>query len=282
MVRISKYLIPYIILILIIGFKSELIIGFIIIIIHEVIHLITARILGYSGFSIDILPIGTTLKLKDLEEASPKEDIIISLSGPLGNFLIALISYFLGRYFLNSSFIEFGNYNLVIGIFNLVPAFPLDGGRILRDILNIKLIFKKANKIALNISIVIGYIFGAIFLIGLCMNRVVLDFAFFSIFILIISYREKRRIAYIIMGYIIKKKEKLIGRGYLENKSISVYYKINILQLIELIDKNKYNVFTVLDDEMNMIGVLYEEDILNGIKELGNITLEELLESYEK
>jgi len=31
-----------------------------------------------------------------------------------------------------------------------------------------------------------------------------------------------------------------------------------------------------------MIGVLYEEDILNGIKELGNITLEELLESYEK
>ena len=282
MIRISKYLIPYIILILIIGFKSELIVGFIIIIIHETIHLITARILGYSGFSIDILPIGTVLKLKDLEEASPKEDIIISLSGPLGNFLIALASYFFGRYFSNSSFIEFASYNLVIGVFNLVPAFPLDGGRILRDVLNIKFIFKKANKIALNISIIIGYIFGAIFLIGLCMEQLVLDFAFFSVFILIISYREKRRIAYIIMGYIIKKKEKLIGRGYLENKSISVYYKINILQLIELIDKNKYNVFTVLDDEMNMIGVLYEEDILNGIKELGNITLEELLESYEK
>ncbi len=280
MIRISKYLIPYIIVLLIVGFKSELILGFIIIIIHEAIHSITARILGYSGFSIEILPIGTVLKLKDLEEASPRDDIIISLSGPLGNFLIALVSYVIGKRYFNTNLIEFGNYNLVIGIFNLIPAFPLDGGRILRDLLSLKIIFKKAHKIALNISIVIGYIFGAIFLIALYNGDLSMDFAFFSAFILFISYREKRRIAYIIMGYIIRKKEKLIRRGYLENKSISVYYKLNILQLIELIDKNKYNVFTVLDDEMNVLGILYEEDILDGIKDLGNITLEELLASY--
>ncbi|MEG0133637.1 MAG: site-2 protease family protein [Clostridium sp.] len=279
MIRINKYFIPYIILILIVGFKSKLTIGFIIIMIHEGIHLITARILGYSGFSIDIFPMGTSLKFKELEEASPKDDIIISLSGPIGNFLIAIVSYFIGKYYSISCLIEFGNYNLVIGIFNLIPAFPLDGGRILRSLLNLKLIFKKANKVSLNISIVIGYIFGGLFLIAAYKGDLNVNLAFFSVFILTISYREKRRIAYIIMGYIIKKKEKFIRRGYLENKNMSVYYKLNILQVIELIDKNKYNVFTVLDDDMNVLGILYEEDILNGIKELGNITLEELLES---
>ncbi|MEG0306834.1 MAG: site-2 protease family protein [Clostridium sp.] len=279
MIRINKYFIPYIILILIVGFKSKLTIGFIIIMIHEGIHLITARILGYSGFSIDIFPMGTSLKFKELEEASPKDDIIISLSGPIGNFLIAIVSCFIGKYYSISCLIEFGNYNLVIGIFNLIPAFPLDGGRILRSLLNLKLIFKKANKVSLNISIVIGYIFGGLFLIAAYKGDLNVNLAFFSMFILTISYREKRRIAYIIMGYIIKKKEKFIRRGYLENKNMSVYYKLNILQVIELIDKNKYNVFTVLDDDMNVLGILYEEDILNGIKELGNITLEELLES---
>lgn len=279
MIRISRYLIPYIILIWMVSFKRQLLIGFLIIFIHELIHLMTARILGYSGFSIDIIPIGTSLTLKDLEEASPREDIIISLSGPLGNFILALVFYFLNKSLGYQWMYHFMNYNIVIGMFNLIPAFPLDGGRILRALLNFKIIYKKANKIALNISICIGYIFGAFFLITLFLNSINIDLLFFCVFILGVSYREKRRIAYIIMGYIVKKKEKLIRRGYLENRSVSVYYKLNLLQLIELVDKNKYNEFIVLDDGMNVIGILYEEEIINALKDLGNISVKEVFES---
>lgn len=282
MIRISKYLIPYIILILIIGFRRELIEGIIIIVVHELIHLVVARKLGYSGFTIDVLPVGTSLKLKDLDEATPRDDIIISSSGPIGNFLIALIFFVIYKFYPSDFLYKLINYNIVIGVFNLVPALPLDGGRILRDILNYKFIYKKAHKIVLNISMAIGYLFGAFFFIGMFYNKVNFDFLFFSIFIIVISYKEKRRIAYIIMGYIVKKKEKLIRRGYLENKSISVYCKLNILELIELIDKNKYNEFIILDDDMNVIGILYEEDVLNGIKNYGNCLLEELLEYYDK
>ena len=81
-----------------VSFKRQLFIGFLIVFIHELIHLMTARILGYSGFSIDIIPIGTSLTLKDLDEASPRDDIIISLSGPLGNFIIALAFYFFNKF----------------------------------------------------------------------------------------------------------------------------------------------------------------------------------------
>lgn len=281
MLRISKYLIPYIALILIIGFKSKMLMGFVIIIIHEFIHLITARVLGFSGFTVEILPIGAVLKLKDLEEATPKEDLIISVSGPLGNFIISLACIAI-NYFYKSDFLTLMiNYNLVIGIFNLIPAFPLDGGRILRDIFATRLIYKKANEIALRISISIGYIFLLSFFTSLFMGIPNLNLLLIAIFILVISYREKRRIAYIIMGYIIKKKEKLTKRGYIENKSISVYYKLSLLQVLELVDKNKYNVFTILDEEMNVMDIIYEEEILNAIKFLGNITLEELVNNRE-
>lgn len=277
MIRISKYLIPYIVVILIIGFKKELLIGFIIVIIHECIHLITARVMGFSGFDIEILPIGAALKFKDLEEATPREDIIISLSGPLGNFIIAIICYVLNYFCNNKDIVHFMQYNFVIGTFNLIPAFPLDGGRILRDIFATRLIYKKANEIALRISIIIGYIFLLSFFASMLLGISNINLALVAIFILFISYREKRRIAYIIMGYIIKKKEKLIQRGYIENKSISVYYRLSLLQVLALVDKNKYNVFTVLDEDMNVMAIIYEEEILNGIKCLGNITLEELV-----
>ncbi|WP_291569413.1 M50 family metallopeptidase [Clostridium sp. UBA4548] len=281
MLRISKYLIPYIALILVIGFKSEMIVGFIIILTHEIIHLITARVLGFSGFSVEILPIGAVLKLRDLEEATPKEDLIISISGPLGNFCIALIGGIINCFYNSNLLVQIVNYNLVLGVFNLIPAYPLDGGRILKDIFATRLIYKKANEIALRISIGIGYIFLLGFFTSLFMGIPNLNLLLIAIFILVISYREKRRIAYIIMGYIIKKKEKLTKRGYIENKSVSVYYKLSLLQVLELVDKNKYNVFTILDEDMNVMDILYEEEVLNAIKFLGNITLEELVNERE-
>lgn len=281
MLRISKYLIPYIALILVIGFKSEMIVGFIIILIHEIIHLVTARVLGFSGFSVEILPIGAVLKLRDLEEATPKEDLIISISGPLGNFCIALIGGIINYFYNSNLLVQIINYNLVLGVFNLIPAYPLDGGRILKDIFATRLIYKKANEIALRISIGIGYIFLLGFFTSLFMGIPNLNLLLIAIFILVISYREKRRIAYIIMGYIIKKKEKLTKRGYIENKSVSVYYKLSLLQVLELVDKNKYNVFTILDEDMNVMDILYEEEVLNAIKFLGNITLEELVNERE-
>ncbi|ARC85570.1 peptidase M50 family protein [Clostridium argentinense CDC 2741] len=277
MIRFSKYFIPYLLFLIIIGINYKLLLGFIIVIIHEMIHYITARILGYSGFCIEILPIGAALKLKDLDEASPMEDIIISLSGPIGNFIIALISYVVYKYINNSYILLFLQYNMAIGLFNLFPAFPLDGGRVLRDILTTKFLYKKANEIALRISIILGYILLIIHFITLLYGISNINLALIAIFILVISKKEKERIVYVIMGYIIKKREKLIKRGYIENKSISVHYKLTLLQLLDLVDKNKYNIFTVLDDNMDVLEVIYEEEVINGLKNQGNMTLEQFI-----
>lgn len=244
-------------------------------------HFITARRLGYVGYSIEIGIYGTSLQLKDIDEASNLEDIIISLSGPLTNFFIAVIFYFLFYFFNIEMLYLIFKCNLVLCIFNLIPAIPLDGGRIFRALLSFKMIYKKANEVLVYSSYILGHILMLVFIWGFMHYIYNFTIGIAAIVIIINTYKEKGMIAYLVMGDIIKKKNKFIKRGYLENKSISIHYKCHLLDILGIVDKNKYTLFIVLDDTMKMIDMICEEEILEALKESGNITLEEYYNSKE-
>lgn len=282
MIKVSKYFIPYVIFLILIGYKGQLIYSFFIVILHEIAHYITARYYGFSGFDIEFLAFGAVLKFKELDEASPKQDLIISISGPMLNIALAVIFYFLYKNSqLNGFYIMFSG-NLAIGLFNLIPAFPLDGGRILRDLLNFRLTYKKSNKIMIVISIVIGIILMFFYVLIYFKGSNNFNVGIIGLFIIVSSLQENERISYIIMGDIIKKKYKFIKNGYIENKNTSVYYKNDLLGLMSLFDKNKYNIFTVLDTEMKVMDIIYEEEVINALKIYGNITIEEFMKNEDE
>lgn len=282
MVKINKYFIPYVLVLIIIGFKEKLLLSFIVVFFHELVHYVVARYLGFTGFDIEILPIGTVLKLKDIEEATPMEDLIISFSAPLVNLFMAAIFLKLKGKYSNELYNLLFQCNLVIGFFNLIPAYPLDGGRILRALINFKCIYKIANKITVYISIIIGsaLIFYYLFLFFAGVKNV--NLGIIAIFIIVSSLKERERIVYLIMGDIIKKKYKFIKRGYIENKSMSVFYKNDLISVLSIIEKNKYNIFSILDDNMKVMDIIYEEEIVEALKVYGNITLQELMEIEDK
>lgn len=277
MIKFNKTLFPYIILLIILGFNSELILVFIIVIFHETIHYITAVYFGFSGFNMELLPIGTVLKLKDFDYASPKEDLIISLSGPMSNLVLAVIFYLLSFKF-NPAFIsDLVLINLSLGLFNLIPALPLDGGRILRDILAFRMLYKKANLFAIISSLTIGSFFMYLYIIQFIKGKGNFNIGAIAMFIIFYSLKEKERIAYIIMGDIVRKKIKFISKGYIENKSISIHHKATLAFILSIVDKNKYNIFLILDDNMKLIDIIYEEEIIEGLKLYGNVTAQEFL-----
>ena len=120
------------------------------VLLHEIGHSSMAKAFGISTRHITLYPFGGIAAIEK-EPRSGSEEFFIAIAGPAVNFIIAglLIPPFLLGYQIVSWLIMI---NLVMGIFNLVPAYPMDGGRILRAWLSSKMRRTKATKISLNVS----------------------------------------------------------------------------------------------------------------------------------
>ncbi|GAA0177345.1 M50 family metallopeptidase [Clostridium sediminicola] len=274
MIKINKLFIPYIAVLLILGFKGNITVSLFFVILHEMVHYLVAKKYGFSGFYLEIKPIGTILNLKDLNDADPREDFIISISGPIFNICCGLV-FFIINFFYKSELIYICfSTNIALGLFNLLPAFPLDGGRIFRDILAQKTLYKRANRITVKISMLFGILVIFIFSFLMLFGSYNFSICVIGIFIIYASYKEKERIVYIIMADVIRKKTKFSEKGFIENKSISIHFKKDLLKAMSILDKNKYNIFYVLNEEMKLLDIIYEEELIKALKCYGNITIE--------
>lgn len=124
------------------------------ILIHELTHMLVGILLGLKPKKFAIMPFGFKITFDEIKSTKNVElkKIAVAMAGPAINLIIMCI----GILFNLSETIIYSN--LVIALFNLIPIYPLDGGRILKSVLNIKLETKKAYKITnkvSNISIVI-------------------------------------------------------------------------------------------------------------------------------
>ncbi|WP_461207244.1 M50 family metallopeptidase [Clostridium sp. DL1XJH146] len=279
MVKISKLFFLYVILLILIGLKGNILISLIFVFLHELVHNVIAKKFHFKGYYIEIMPIGTVLNLKDLNDAEPFEDFVISIAGPIFNVLCGVFFWGVSKFFLVDWQIIKDIYlsNFALGIFNLIPAFPLDGGRIARDILQTRTIYKRANKIAVKISVVSGICVFIIFILTAVFNKINISILIMSIFILFSTYKERERIVYVIMSDIVKKRLKFLDRGYMENRQLSVSYSWDLLKLLSIVDKNKYNIFSVLNSDMEYVGTIYEAEVIQALKLYGNISIEEYI-----
>jgi Zn-dependent protease/CBS domain-containing protein len=152
---------------------------FLCVLLHEFGHSLVAQRLGIGIHSITLLPIGGVSNLESLPE-KPTDEVKISFAGPLVSVVLALIFFgvglllgavpsppadpFVGFGSVGQFFYYLGYLNAVLAVFNLLPAFPLDGGRILRGLLATRLGAVRATDVAS----VVGQVFAAaFFLIGL-------------------------------------------------------------------------------------------------------------------
>lgn len=280
MIKFTKGFFIYLIYFLL-CFNGQFLVALGLVMIHEMSHYLAAYSFGFKEFNIQIMPFGARLNLEALEDATPKQDLIITIAGPLSNFILALVFYCI-NIFLNTNSIRLLIYsNLALGILNLLPSLPLDGGRILRDILAIKMPYRQANKYAVNTSFVVGSLMAVVYFILFFRGEGNILLCLISLLVLVTAIKEKERVAYVIMGDIIKKRAKFLKKGYMENRSICIFYKKDLLSALSLVDKNKYSMFLIVDEDMSVVDVVYENEIIKGISSYGNISLEEFMDKHD-
>ena len=129
---------------------------FLIIIIHELGHLFMAKYYKWNFDKIVIYPFGGCTKFDEKINRPMKEELLILISGPSIQIILFLIIIVLSKYGILTyrNYLLFKNYHYTLLFFNLLPIYPLDGGRIMNIIMNYFLPFKKGNKIVILISIV--------------------------------------------------------------------------------------------------------------------------------
>jgi len=146
------------------------------VVIHEIGHSLFAKKFGKNPKSITLLPIGGVASIEEMPE-KPLQEITMAIVGPLINLIIAGLLYIIvGRWtgigtpnlFPDSVQTFFANLigiNIILAIFNLIPAFPMDGGRVLRGLLAIKMEHLRATAIAVTIgqAIAIFFVFFGLF-----------------------------------------------------------------------------------------------------------------------
>ena len=152
---------------------------FVIVVLHELGHSAAARRYDVEVQQIVLLPLGGVAQMERIPE-EPGQELVIAIAGPLVNFVLAVVlalaaplagqslsaasltslSASIGTLSLGSIFLYVFVTNLFIGVFNLIPAFPMDGGRILRALLATRLRYTQATSIAVSIGQILSWGFG--------------------------------------------------------------------------------------------------------------------------
>lgn len=238
------------------------------VVLHEYGHALAARRFGVRTKDILLTPIGGIARLNGMPK-KPIQEFLIAIAGPAVNvalmILAAIYLYFaisdsdsslLEDLIIVDNFSELVVYlfflNFVLFAFNLVPAFPMDGGRILRSLLSMKMSRLKATQIAS----VVGRIFAVIFVV-IAIYFKQFSLGFIGVFVFIMAGREFR---------MIKVEEKIRNAKVKDvlRKDYTVIYNYDPIQkLLEVFNNQKEKSFLVFNQFHQVEGVIHEYFLKN-------------------
>jgi stage IV sporulation protein FB len=240
---------------------------------HELGHSLVAQRYGIRVRSITLLPIGGVAEMEEIPE-NPGQELRIALAGPLVTFGIVAVLVAIGAVLNAQAVLSFDELigslgtaswsgllaylamaNLALGIFNMIPAFPLDGGRVLRALLAMRLDYIQATKIAVAVGqglALLGGLLGA-----LTGNWVLILIAVFVWF----GGREEGRQVEI----------RAALRGVRVEQAMTRAPQMlspddPLLRAVDLTLATAQADFPVVTDDRRLVGLLTELDLLRGLR----------------
>lgn len=244
------------------------------VVLHELGHAITAQRFNIQTEQITLLPIGGVASLEDFPE-EPRAELLITLAGPVVNILIALLLYLvipfdffreLDQEQMQQFFSEISprNFlfllfyaNIVLAAFNFIPAFPMDGGRILRALLAMRMDRARATQIAANLGQFVALLF---FFFGLFYNPFL---ALIGVFVFFGAQGENIMIQQLTALHGYRVRDAMMTNITLLDPDDSLE------DVVDVILAGAERDFIVTNGDGRTVGIVYNHDIIKAMKSMG-------------
>jgi len=143
------------------GLIKNIILIYLIVIIHELGHIFIVKLLKYKIIKVDIYPMGGVTTINKKINTSIKHEILISIFGIVFQIILGFIFLIMFKfsYISSNTYVLFINYNKTIMLFNMLPIIPLDGYIFFRSIWELILPYKKAFYLSFIVSITFIFLF---------------------------------------------------------------------------------------------------------------------------
>jgi stage IV sporulation protein FB len=236
---------------------------------HEFGHIFTARAFGVATPDVTLLPIGGVARLERIPE-KPSEEFLIAIAGPLVNVAIAVVLIAATQTHLSTTHLaamentgvsmidRLAEVNLFIALFNMIPAFPMDGGRVLRALLAIRLGHLRATEIAAAIGQWTAFALGFIGLFG--SNPVLV---FIAIFVYLAAAAEARMVALRAMSRDVPVSAAMM------TEFATLTPDEHIDAAVETLLRTSQSEFPVIDGDHRLVGLVGRAEIIRALRTLG-------------
>lgn len=238
------------------------------VVLHEFGHVFAARRYGIRTPDITLLPIGGLARLERMPE-EPGKEFVIAIAGPLVNVVIAALIFLAlgGTSGIQDMaaienpradfLVRLAGVNVFLVLFNLIPAFPMDGGRVLRALLATKLSWARATQIAATIGQGLAFLFG---FLGLLYNPILIFIAIF-VYLAAASEAQSAQIRDISASVLVS--DVMVTEFARLDRSAS------IADAIDRLLATTQNEFPVVDQAGQIEGLLTRNDMIRALKESG-------------
>lgn len=273
---VNIYLNPFFLALLALFFVAGVLekglLAFAVVLVHEFSHTFVARRLNVAVSEVELLPFGGVTRMSGDLTLDPLKETLVAAAGPFSNFCLIGLALASKNYgFWNQSLGPFFlQCNILIAFFNLLPALPLDGGRVYRAFLAGRIGLKRATYKAAGLGQAwAGLITGA-GAVSLAVGWSGLDIIITGLFLLYAATREKISAPYFFIKHLAQKKNELLREGKLPGSFFVALENVPLGQVVKGFVPGKYHLVVVLGTEdLAFMGVAGEDSILEAMLELG-------------
>jgi stage IV sporulation protein FB len=251
--------------------------------VHETAHGLMAKIMGLKIAEIDLFPFGGQAEIEDFTGLDPEKEIYVALAGPVISLSMAAVFYFLPLRMDPLNLDMLIKVNLLLGCLNLLPALPLDGGRVLRALLSPHRGYKKATRTAALTGEILGglMIVGGAYLTWTSLSGI--NFIILGVFLFWAARRESRFLVYAFMRFLVHKKGELARKGFLSSRQVVSMENALIKNILDSSQPSHYLLVVIVDEEHRVVGMRSEAELIECLFEKGpRVTLASLLSGHKK